>query len=154
MPAPQGHRKKRSWVESDLEQLSVQCLDSSPERALDQSRPSRKGRIDACGYLLKRRAFIGGYARRYFVVEWPLLSYWISAEDQMSGNVDARGIFDLSKCRLGRGNGAFDMTLHYNASGREDAEGGSGADSSKRWVLQASSQAELERWMDALGRGQ
>merc|ERR1711871_632263 len=112
-----GHRKKRSWVESDLEQLSVQCLDSSMQSSPNQPSQLRKSRIDACGYLLKRRAFIGGYARRYFVVAWPLLSYWISAEDQMSGNVDARGIFDLSKCRLGRGNGAFDIILHYNADG-------------------------------------
>ena len=97
-------------VESDLEGVQVYPVGGGGGASRE-----KKGRVDACGYLLKRRAFIGGYARRYFVVTWPLLSYWISAEDHLSSDVDARGIFDLSNCQLERGNGAFDIVLHHRS---------------------------------------
>ena len=112
-----------------METVSIRPVDESSANA---------PRVDASGYLLKRRAFLGGWARRFFVVTYPHLRYFVSAEDHAHG-VEARGVFDLSKATLGRGNGVFDIALHHEQL-------------SKRWVLQASSKEELDRWMSALGR--
>jgi hypothetical protein len=103
-------------------------------RTLDDggSPSSLSGVATIRGYLLKRRAFIGGWARRFFVVIYPHLMYFVSAEDHASG-IEARGIFDLSKCKVGRGNGMFDIVLYHE-------------ELNKRWVLQANSQEEVERW--------
>ena len=87
------------------------------------------------GYLLKRRAFLGGWARRFFVVNYPHLCYYVSAENYVSG-IDARGIFDLSQCNCSKGNGMFDIVLTHK-------------ELNKKWILQANSQEEVDKWIDA-----
>ena len=99
-----GHRRPKTWTRSDFVQLQVRTLDDGG------SPSSLSGVATIRGYLLKRRAFIGGWARRFFVVIYPHLMYFVSAEDHASG-IEARGIFDLSKCKVGRGNGMFDIVL-------------------------------------------
>ena len=149
LPAPRGHRNLKSWVNSDLEQLSIHSVGTNKIISSSGSDIQRQKLFDASGYLLKRRALIGGWARRYFVVTWPLLSYWISAEDHLSETIEARGVFDLSKSLPRRGKGPFDIELHHYSNSNKDS-----TTENKKWVLQASSEEELERWIDALTRGQ
>ena len=122
-----GHRRPLSWTRSDFVRLKV--------KSVDDSAGGEDDRVSIGGYLLKRRAFIGGWNRRYFVVVYPHLLYFVSAEDHLSGS-EARGIFDLSRCKVGSGNGMFDIVLHHE-------------DLKKRWILQASSKEEMKKWVDA-----
>jgi len=129
-----GHRRPKSWTRSDFVSLHVRAV--SDEGFKGGGRGSGGGDdVSISGYLLKRRAFIGGWARRYFVVVYPHLLYYVNAEDHASG-LEARGIFDLSRCTVGKGNGMFDIVLNHE-------------DLNKRWILQGSSKDELEKWSNA-----
>merc|ERR1712166_304950 len=53
-----------------------------------------------------------------------------------TSGIDARGIFDLSQCNCSKGNGMFDIVLTHK-------------ELNKKWILQANSQEEVDKWIDA-----